>query len=162
MERQRQRLSPDPFVIPGQVAAAPVAPLHGEGFVACMGFFRASAEGLFVHVEVLAVRAAQLGDMAGLGGPGRPSLSVWAEGGGQVVLSNIMWGQEGYPDSSQPVVRATFELWLPWDLSQPDALEPDIVLAWPERTKDVRRVPLTVVQLREAAQAALQLPTDGS
>ncbi|HEY3549200.1 MAG TPA: hypothetical protein VGK17_24250 [Propionicimonas sp.] len=161
MERHRQRLSPDPFVIPGEVAAAPVVPLRGEDFVACVGSFRASTEGLFVHVEVLAVGAAQLGDMAGLGAPGRPGLSLWAEGGGQVVLSNIMSGHEGYPDNSQSVVRATFELWLPWDLSQPDALEPDIVLAWPERTKDVRRVHLTAAQLREAAQGSPRLPTDG-
>ncbi len=161
MERQRQRLSPDPFVIPGEVAAAPVVPLRGTDFVATVGFFRASTEGLVVHLEVLALRAAQLGDLAGLGAPGRPGLSLWAEGGGQVVLSNTMWGQEGYPDGSQPVVRATFWLWLPWDLSQPDALEPDIVLAWPERTTDVRRVHLTAGQLRAAAQASLQLPADG-
>ncbi|HEY4753842.1 MAG TPA: hypothetical protein VIH37_11190, partial [Candidatus Limnocylindrales bacterium] len=89
------------------------------------------------------------------------SLSLWAEGGGQVVLSNIVWGEEGYLDDSQPVVPATFELWLPWDLSQSDALEPDIVLAWPERTKDVRRVHLAAGQLREAAHASLRLPTDG-
>lgn len=161
MERQRQRLSPDPFVIPGEVAAAAVVPLRGGDFVACAGFFRASTEGLFVHLEVLALRAAQLGDLAGLGAPGHSGLSLWAEGGGQVVLSNIIWGQEGYPDDSQPAVRATFELWLPWDLSQPDALEPDIVLAWPDRTTEVRRVHLTAGQLREAAQASLWLPTEG-
>jgi len=161
MERQRQRLSPDPFVIPGEVAAAPVAPLRGEDFVAGVGFLRASPEGLVVHVEVLALRAAQLGDLAGLGGPGRPGLSLWAESGGQVVLSNIISGHEGYPDDSQPAVRATFELWLPWDLSQPDALEPEIVLAWPERTQEVRRVHLTAAQLREAAHASLRLPAEG-
>ncbi len=157
----RQRLSPDPFVIPGEVAAAPVEPLRGRDFAATVGFFRASTEGLVVHVEILAVGAAHFGDLAGVGAPGRPGLSLWAEGGGRVVLSNIMSGHEGYPDDSRRAVRATFELWLPWDLSEPDAPEPDIILAWPERTTDVRRVHLTAAQLREAAHASLHLPTTG-
>ena len=57
---QRQRLSPDPLVILGEVFDVRVDPLRGPDFAVVLGFPRASTTGLCVHVEILAADAAVL------------------------------------------------------------------------------------------------------
>ncbi len=124
-----------------------------------MGFPRASTNGLCVHVEILAAGAGELGDIAGLGAPGSPGPSIWVEAGTGVVLSNIVTSHQRFLEEGR--VRAVFELWFPLDLSRPGAPEPDIVLIWPERTAEVRRLRLTAEQLHEAARASLRMGDDG-
>ena len=156
---QRQRLSPDPLVILGEVFDARVDPLRGPDFAAVLGFPRASTKGLCVHVEILAAGAGELGDIAGLGAPGSTGPSIWVEAGSEVVLSNIVTSHQLFLEEGR--VRAVFELWFPLDLSRLEAPEPDIVLVWPERTAEVRRLHLTAEQLHEAARASLQMGDDG-